>query len=123
MWRTPTGCLRFEKALQSGAGALVPLWETQEGTADEGTETNGVMAVRASLQEGEDTQWPTFLSVLHGVAGDGAVAGAGGGQPAQDHRGAAPLLGDGAVGGRGNACRTETASGAMSAEPGRLHQG
>lgn len=78
---------------------------------------------RPRYKEERTHRRPTFLSVLHGVARDGAVAGAGWGQPAQDHRGAAPLLGDGAVGGRGNACRTETGSRAIFAEPGRLHQG
>lgn len=74
-------------------------------------------------KEEKTNRWPTFLSVLHGVARDGAVARAGRGQPAQDHGGAAPLLGDGAVGGRGNACGTETGSRAIPAEPGLVHQG
>lgn len=49
----------------------------------------------------------TFLSVLHGVTGNGAVSRAGWGQPAEDHGSAASLLGNGAVRGCWNTCGTE----------------
>lgn len=59
----------------------------------------------------------TFLSVLHGVTRNSAVSRAGRGQPAEDHGGAASLLGNGAVGGRWNTCRDKNVwSNATSAE-------
>lgn len=58
--------------------------------------------VRSRQKQKSRGRWPTFLSVLHGVAGNSAVSRAGWGQPAEDHRRAASLLGNGAVGGGWN---------------------